>query len=125
MALSVLGRGAAAIAQFRRVLERTPDHVPTRLSLAQILAAHPDSRLRDGAEAIRVILPACEKTGHKAPELLDTLAAAYAQAGQFPQALATATKALQLARQRSKTRLAARIRYRLQFYQRARPCPTR
>jgi Flp pilus assembly protein TadD len=53
--------------------------------------------LRNGAEAVRLAERACELTQHRAPVLLGTLAAAYAEAGRFQEATETAEKARALA----------------------------
>jgi tetratricopeptide (TPR) repeat protein len=66
--------------------------------LAWLLATYPDSRSRDGAEAVRLAERACDLTDRKIPALLDTLAAAYAEAGDFARAISAAEEALTLAR---------------------------
>jgi hypothetical protein len=62
--------------------------------VAWLLATYPDSRSRDGTEAVRLAEHASELTGRKIPALLDTLAAAYAEAGNFPQAINVGEEAL-------------------------------
>ena len=54
--------------------------------------------------------------GGKAPEMLDTLAAAYAETGKFDQALATAGEALALARQQNNPALVEKLKARLLLY---------
>jgi len=66
--------------------------------LAWLLATYPDSNSRDGTEAVRLAERACDVTQRKIPALLDTLAAAYAEAGDFPQAISAAEEALNRAR---------------------------
>jgi tetratricopeptide (TPR) repeat protein len=58
--------------------------------------------LRNGAEAIEHPQRANQLGGDARPDVLDTLAAAYAEAGQFPEAMAIARKALNLAAQQKK-----------------------
>jgi tetratricopeptide (TPR) repeat protein len=62
--------------------------------LAWLLATYPDSKSRDGSEAVGLAERACVLTERRIPALLDTLAAAYAEAGDFPRAISTAEEAL-------------------------------
>lgn len=57
------------------------------------LATNPDPALRDGRRAVRLAEEACARTGNKNPAMLSTLAAAYAEAGRFDQAIAAAQAA--------------------------------
>jgi tetratricopeptide (TPR) repeat protein len=66
--------------------------------LAWLLATYPDSKSRDGTEAVRLAEHACDLTERKIPALLDTLSAAYAEAGDFPRAISAAEEALNRAR---------------------------
>ena len=63
-------------------------------NLAWLLATHPDAELRDGAEAVRVAERMCEAVPAPPPVLLDTLSAAYAEAGRFDDALRTVDRAI-------------------------------
>jgi len=66
-------------------------------NLAWVLATCPDAGLRNGPEAVRLAGHACELTHYGRPLFIGTLAAAYAEAGRFPEAVTTAEKAEQLA----------------------------
>ena len=66
--------------------------------------------------------PARERLcGGQRPDVLDTLAAAYAEAGWFPEALATARKALKLAKQQDARALADAVQARIALYEAGRP----
>jgi tetratricopeptide (TPR) repeat protein len=67
-------------------------------NVAWQMATHRDARVRDGAEAVRWAQKAVSLTGGNDPIYLDTLAAAYAETGNFPRALATVKEALRLAK---------------------------
>jgi tetratricopeptide (TPR) repeat protein len=54
---------------------------------AWILATCPDASFRDGKRAVELATQACEDTHWKQFFVLDTLAAAYAEAGDFPNAI--------------------------------------
>jgi pentatricopeptide repeat protein len=81
-------RFAAAAEHFSAGLKLDPDHVGTLTNLAWLRATCPDSTLRDGAAAVREAEKAARLTQRRDPEVLDVLAAAYAEAGRFDDALA-------------------------------------
>jgi Flp pilus assembly protein TadD len=90
------GDSREAIARYREALRLDPDHVESLNNLAWILATDPDPHSRDGAEASRLATRACELTGYQQPFLIGTLAAAYAEAGRYDQAVAAGNKARKL-----------------------------
>jgi hypothetical protein len=61
---------------------------------------------------------ACQLTGDKHPLLLDTLAAAYAESGEFDRAKETAQRAITLARSAGRSEWAQDIETRLALYNR-------
>jgi tetratricopeptide (TPR) repeat protein len=84
--------------QLRDIAANAPDSPRMLDELAWLLATYPDSKSRDGAEAVRLAERACALTERRIPALLDTLAAAYAEAGDFPRATSVAEEALNRAR---------------------------
>jgi tetratricopeptide (TPR) repeat protein len=90
-------------------------------NLAWVLAASPDAGLRNGAEAVRLAERACELTHHGEPLFIGTLAAAYAEAGRFPEAVITAEKAEHLATNTGLTAVAAENRQWLELYRAGKP----
>jgi protein O-mannosyl-transferase len=119
--LGQLGRTREAVVQYREVLKLDPD-LPTALNnLAWALATSPDDPLRNGAEAVRLAERACELTQYTQPWFVGTLAAACAEAGRFPEAIATAEKAVQLATTAGNQPLAAENRRLLEFYRAGKP----
>jgi Flp pilus assembly protein TadD len=96
-ALNRKGQVAEAIRHWQHALELRPQYMPAQNNLAWALATNPDASLRNGAKAVDLAQQANQSTGGKNLLILRTLAAAYAEAGQFTNALATAGQALQLA----------------------------
>jgi tetratricopeptide (TPR) repeat protein len=95
--LTQRGDFAGAIARYRMALKMDPDFPEALNNLAWLLASCPDASLRDGAEAVRLGERACKITDYNRTMMLGTLAAAYAEAGRFPDAVAMAQKACALA----------------------------
>ncbi|HSF16421.1 MAG TPA: tetratricopeptide repeat protein [Vicinamibacteria bacterium] len=118
LALQRLGRLEAARTQFELALQASPDWPAAQSALARILATHPDPDRRDPQRAVRLADRAAELTRYENPTILDTLAAAYAAAGQFERATAVAEEALRLA---TDVELAGDIRARLSLYKDKKP----
>jgi protein O-mannosyl-transferase len=106
----------AAIERFRLALKAQPDWPESLNNLAWILAANPDASVRNGAEAVILAERACKQTGYKEPLLLGTLAAAYAEAGRFPEAVSFAEKARALALAAGQTEVAQKNQELLELY---------
>jgi tetratricopeptide (TPR) repeat protein len=105
-----------AIASYHHGLELQPDLVEALNNLAWILAANPDARLRDGREAVRLAERACDLTKNQTPLFIGTLAAAYAEAGRFEDAVATGERARALALAAGQMELANRNTHLLELY---------
>ena len=73
--------------------------------------------MRDGKKAVELAQQAVQLSGGNAPEILDTLAAAYAEAGQFPKAIETARQALDLSTAQNNKPLAEVIQNQLQLFE--------
>jgi tetratricopeptide (TPR) repeat protein len=91
------GRPHQAIDQLHRVLRASPDDVGTLNNLAWLLATCGTESERNGDEAVRCAEKACALTGYKQAKLTGTLAAAYAEARRFPEAVATGQTTVKLA----------------------------
>jgi len=116
-ALLMKGQKAEALGQWRLALKAEPDNVKVLNDLAWLLSTSGDAALRNGNEAVRLAGHAVELTQRREPMLLGTLAAAYAEAGDFDKAVDTQQRAFDLANQQGNTRLAAMLQGRLAMLQ--------
>ncbi|MCP3977950.1 MAG: tetratricopeptide repeat protein [bacterium] len=121
LALHEVGRLTDALASYRTALSLRPDALGPMTELAWILATDPDAKTRVPDEALRLARRAAELTGNRDATILDTLAAAYADAAQFDRAVITAEKALEAAILERNRTLAHHISRRLPLYREHRP----
>jgi tetratricopeptide (TPR) repeat protein len=110
------GHNREAVAEYLEILSLTEQaqasyraqRSEAMSNLAWLLATSPDPTLRNGPEAVRWGERACELTEYKNLSVLAVLAAAYAEAGRFKEAVTTAEKAVELATAAGNLQLAAR-----------------
>jgi tetratricopeptide (TPR) repeat protein len=123
MALLLARKGEIrqAVLLYRRLLNAAPDFPEALNNLAWILAANADPQLRDGKAAVELARRACELTNNQQPVMIGTLAAAYAEAGRFPEAVATAEKAKALAEQQKEETTATKNSELLEVYRAGKP----
>jgi len=110
-----------AISALRRAAELEPKWLAPKNDLAWILATHTDDALRQPDEAVRLAEQAAALAQYRNPRVLNTLAAAYASAGQLAQARRVARNALSMARAAHNEALAADISRRLEEYAKLEP----
>jgi tetratricopeptide (TPR) repeat protein len=91
------GRPESAAEHYQAVLDSEPDNVGAGNNLAWILATSPKVSLRNGAKAIELAEQAERLSLSNSPTIIGTVAAAYAEAGRFPDAVAAARRALHMA----------------------------
>lgn len=106
------GRDADALTQWRTVLQADPENIRVLNDTAWLLATAPDATLRNGREAETLAAHAVELTRGEQPALLGTLAAAEAEVGEFDKAILFEEKAITLAEQQGKMKIAAALRAR-------------
>jgi protein O-mannosyl-transferase len=116
IALFQKGSVAEAIAHFQQALQIKPDDAAAMINLAWVLATTPQASLRNGTQAVGLAQQANQLAGGKNPFTLHVLAAAYAEAGRFGDAIESAQKAVDLARASGQTDLMNQISGELKLY---------
>jgi tetratricopeptide (TPR) repeat protein len=111
-----VGAAAEAAIQYRVALRERPDWPEAANDFAWLLASHPDASVRNGVEAVHWAERACLLTANQQPVVLGTLAAAYAEAGRFADAIRTAELAVAVARQSGLQAIADRNEELLRLY---------
>ena len=121
IALLQKGRFAEAKDHFQQALQLNANALNVLNNLAWLLATSPEGRLRDGAQAVQYAERACELTHRGAAPLLVTLAAAYAEAGRYDEAVTAAEKACGLAVAAGEKDLLERTQSQLALYRTRQP----
>jgi tetratricopeptide (TPR) repeat protein len=115
------GQAAAADAEFRAAGANDSDWQRRGNRTAWAYASHPDVRHRNAGEALRLARLVSHAAHDEDAGFLDTLAAAYAEAGLFADAVRTAEKAIRLASAGGQADRAKQIRARLHRYEQRQP----
>jgi protein O-mannosyl-transferase len=113
------GQASLAVAQFEKVLELQPTNAMALNNLAWVLTTCPEPSVRNGERAVALAEQAERLCGGKNVTILQTLAAAYGETKQFPEAAAAARRALELAESRTNTAQANSLRLQLRSYEAA------
>jgi Flp pilus assembly protein TadD len=121
-ALLQKGRPTEAVAHYQAAVAALPGNPYLINNLAWVLATYPEVSVRNGDRAVELALQAERLSGGKDPSILGTLAAAYAEARRFTEAVATAQKALELATAQANTAQVETLRARISLYQADSPC---
>lgn len=119
--LQHLGRTKEAVLHSREALRIDPASVEGLNNLAWVLSSSNDPEIRNGVEAVRLAERACQLTKYQAPILIGTLAAAYAEAGRFKEAIETAQQARALAQTAKQPEVADKNRQLLELYRSGQP----
>jgi tetratricopeptide (TPR) repeat protein len=110
------GEPGKAIEPWKRALELRPGWVEVLNNLAWLRATHPVYPYRNSGEAVRLAEQAAAATDYRAPEVLDTLGAAYAAAGRYDAALRVTGQALALADAQGQPEAVQQLRGRMERY---------
>jgi len=116
-AFEVLKKYNLASADYTRSIQVQPRNAQAQSNLARLLATCPDAKYRNGPKAVSYATRACELLQWKDSRALWTLAAAYAESGQFGEAAKFQTVAIEHAPAEMK----AELLQQLELYQRGQP----
>jgi len=117
IALDEKGESAEAIQHYEKALAISPQSVSALNNLAWLLATSPNALLRNGAMAIQLAERADQLSGGSNAIVVRTLAAAYAEAGQFGKATESARAAMQLGRSQGDDSLTAKVEQEIALYE--------
>jgi protein O-mannosyl-transferase len=117
IALDEKGQSAEAIEHYEKALEISPQSISALNNLAWLLATDSNASLRNGVRAIQFAQRADQLSGSKSALVLRTLAAAYAEAGQFGKGIESAQTGLQLARSQGDDSLATELQQEITLYE--------
>ncbi len=117
IALLQEGRQKDAAIGFQIALEMQPHYLLAQNNLAWLLATSSDATVRNGPLAVALARDADQYSNGRNPMVAMTLAAAYAEARQFPEATATVQRALKLAESQHSTGLISNLQLQLKLYQ--------
>ena len=105
-----------ALAHYQAAIDARPTNSYFLNNLAWMLATCPQASSRNGARAVELAQQAEQLSSGKDGLILGTLAAAYAEAGQFPDAVAAAQRALALAVAQTNSAQAEILRSHIRLY---------
>ena len=116
VALEEKGQLREAIKHYEKAVEISPKSIPALTNLAWLLATSSDASLRNGNKAVELARQANQLIGGTNTVTLRTLAAAYAETGQFGKAMESARAAVQLARMHNDDSLAMELEQQIALY---------
>jgi tetratricopeptide (TPR) repeat protein len=119
-ALLSLGKQAEAIQDYERAVKLRPEDSSILNNLAWVLATSPNADLRNAKRSIELATKACEVTNYERPHILSTLAAGYAESGDFETAIKWSSKAVELGKDDLKDQL-DQLRQELESYKQKKP----
>ena len=115
------GRVEEGVEEWQKVLSVEPDNGNAMSNLAWVFATSPDQSIRNGAKAVELAEEALRISGGRIPILFRTLAAAYAESGEFSKAIQTAQQGIELANSQGNSGLATELQGNIALYQEQRP----
>lgn len=117
-----VGKHADAIKDYEEAFKLKPNDSGLLNNFAWVLATSPDEKLRDGKRSVEMGLKACQETEFEQPHILSTLAAGYAESGDFDNAVKYSSKAVEVsARQPDTADIKEQLQKELDSYKQKKP----
>jgi len=114
-----VGDHAGARDDYEQALKLEPDNTHVLNNLAWLLATSPEDNIRDAKRSIELATKACELTEYKQAHILSTLAAGYAESGDFDTAVKWSKKALEVGK--NDDRIGDQLEQELKSYEQRKP----
>lgn len=115
----MMGQPGKAIADYSEAIRLSPNNPEALNEMAWVRATSPVEAVRDGKEAIEMAAKACELTGWTIWQYVDTLAAAFAESGDFAKAIQYQKQAMNMQGVSKTDR--KEMQFRLALYERRQP----
>ncbi|HUA66318.1 MAG TPA: tetratricopeptide repeat protein [Alphaproteobacteria bacterium] len=115
------GMAAEAVTNYQKAIELAPEFIPAQINLASLLATSHDPAIRNADQAATLMESASRATAGNDPQVLRTLAIAYAQTGRYSEATTAAKKALAIATAGSNKTLMNKLQSDIRQYQAGSP----
>ena len=115
------GRAIEALEHYHAAVAVQPATAPVLTAVAWVFATCPEAGVRNGIRAVELAEQAERMAGDANPAILATLAAAYAEAGRFPEAVAAAQRVLGQISAQGNTPQAQALRAQIALYQAGSP----
>ena len=119
-ALLSVGKHEQAIQDYDTALKLAADNDGILNNLAWVLSTSPKDEVRDGKRAIELATKACEVTKYEMPHIISTLAAAYAETGDFENAIKWSKKCIELGSEKLPEQI-EQLRDELKHYEEGKP----
>ena len=115
------GDPRGAVEQWETSLEIDPTDGNAQNNLAWVLATYPDDSIRNGDKAVTLAENATKLPGGESPIVFRTLAAAYAEAGKFPNAIDAVERAIKMATAQKNESLVQTLGHEVELYRADKP----
>ncbi|HEV3384242.1 MAG TPA: tetratricopeptide repeat protein [Gemmata sp.] len=110
-----------AIKDYTQAIKLDAEQDDALNGLAWLLATCPQAKYRDGKRAVELATKACEVSEWEEAGYIDTLAASYAETGDFDKAIKYEKQAIELLTEEEEKRLGDEFRARLKLFEQKKP----
>lgn len=121
IALSQKGQMREAIGEWDKTLLIDANNLEAQSNLTWILSTFPDSSIRNGSRAIELAQRAVQLSGGKNARIWRLAAAAYAEAGRFPEAIKAAQSGIGVAENEGNTALVQTLQANIKLFEQGSP----